>query len=80
MHLGKDVENRSRRILGFGPILIQASLTVEREGGKMGLDPGLGLLHVDQRSRDSLSCDLMEAVRSKVDAYVLDQLQSRTFK
>ena len=46
----------------------------------MGLDPGLGLLHVDQRSRDSLSCDLMEAVRSKVDAYVLDQLQSRTFK
>jgi len=38
----------------------------------LGLDPGLGVLHLDSRSRDSLACDLMEPVRSVVDAYLLD--------
>ena len=38
----------------------------------LGLDPGLGVLHSDSRSRDSFACDLMEAVRPQVDAYVLD--------
>jgi CRISPR-associated endonuclease Cas1 len=40
----------------------------------LGLDPGLGLLHVDQESRDSLAADLMEPIRPQVDAYVLDRL------
>ena len=38
----------------------------------LGLDPGIGLMHVDTDARDSLACDLMEAVRPLVDAYVLD--------
>jgi CRISPR-associated endonuclease Cas1 len=38
----------------------------------LGLDPGLGLLHVDTTARDSLACDLMEPVRPQVDAYLLD--------
>jgi CRISPR-associated endonuclease Cas1 len=38
----------------------------------LGLDPGLGVMHVDSKSRDSLASDLMEPVRPKVDAYVLD--------
>jgi CRISPR-associated protein Cas1 len=38
----------------------------------LGLDPGLGLLHFDYRNRDSLACDLMEPIRPKVDAYLLD--------
>jgi CRISPR-associated endonuclease Cas1 len=45
----------------------------------MGLDPGMGLLHADQRSRDSLACDLMETVRPAVDAYVLELLERRMF-
>ncbi len=40
----------------------------------LGLDPGLGVLHNDLRSRDSLACDLMEPVRPQVDAYLLDWL------
>ena len=40
----------------------------------LGLDPGLGFLHVDTQTRDSLACDLMEPVRPQVDAYVLDWL------
>ena len=39
---------------------------------ELGLDPGIGLMHVDSPSRDSLACDLMEPVRPIIDAYVLD--------
>jgi CRISPR-associated endonuclease Cas1 len=45
----------------------------------VGLDPGIGVLHADQRSRDSLACDVMEAVRPQVDAYLLDLLTNHTF-
>src|SRR2546422_764129 len=38
----------------------------------LGLDPGIGVLHVDTDARDSLACDLMEAVRPQVDAYLFD--------
>jgi len=38
----------------------------------LGLDPGLGVLHVDTPNRDSLACDLMEPVRPEIDAFVLD--------
>ncbi len=38
----------------------------------LGLDPGLGVLHFDSRTRDSLACDLMEPVRPQIDAYLLD--------
>lgn len=44
-----------------------------------GLDPGLGVLHADQKSRDSLALDVMEAVRPEVDAYVLALLRSSVF-
>jgi len=37
----------------------------------LGLDPGIGLMHVDTDARDRLACDLMEPVRPLVDAYVL---------
>jgi len=38
----------------------------------LGLDPGIGVLHLDTPNRDSLACDLMEPVRPEVDAFVLD--------
>jgi CRISPR-associated protein Cas1 len=38
----------------------------------LGLDPGLGFLHLDTANRDSLACDLMEPIRPMVDAYLLD--------
>jgi len=45
----------------------------------IGLDPGLGFVHADQRNRDSFACDVMEAARPAVDAFVLDYLRSRAF-
>jgi CRISPR-associated endonuclease Cas1 len=41
----------------------------------LGLDPGLGFIHVDTPARDSLGCDLMEAIRPQVDSYALALLQ-----
>jgi CRISPR-associated protein Cas1 len=40
----------------------------------MGLDPGIGVLHADTANRDSLACDIMEPIRPKCDAFVLDWL------
>jgi CRISPR-associated endonuclease Cas1 len=37
----------------------------------VGLDPGIGVLHVDTNARDSLASDLMEPARPHVDAYLL---------
>jgi CRISPR-associated endonuclease Cas1 len=42
---------------------------------ELGLDPGIGFLHSDTRTRDSLACDLMEPIRPQVDAYLLDWLR-----
>lgn len=44
----------------------------------LGLDPGLGVLHVDTPARDSLACDLMEPARPQVDAYVLNWITKET--
>jgi CRISPR-associated endonuclease Cas1 len=46
----------------------------------LGLDPGIGVLHNDLRSRDSLACDLMEPIRPQVDGYLLDWLTQGPLK
>jgi hypothetical protein len=44
-----------------------------------GMCPTLGVLHADQRNRDSLALDAMEPVRGDVDAFLLDLLEDRIF-
>jgi CRISPR-associated endonuclease Cas1 len=46
----------------------------------MGLLPEIGLLHVDTPYRDSLVFDIMEPTRPKVDAFVLNWLQSEPLR
>jgi CRISPR-associated endonuclease Cas1 len=46
----------------------------------LGLDPGIGVLHSDLRSRDSLAADLMEPVRPKVDELFLDLVTREQFR
>jgi len=46
----------------------------------VGLDPGMGMLHVDAPARDSLACDIMEAVRPSVDAWLLDWIMREPFR
>lgn len=45
----------------------------------LGLDPGLGFIHADVPTRDSLALDLIEAIRPTIDAHVLDLAHHRTF-
>lgn len=45
-----------------------------------GLDPGMGVLHVDTPARDSLACDLQEVLRPQVDAFLLDWITRETLK
>ncbi len=46
---------------------------------RLGLDPGLGCLHLDAAGRDSLALDIIEPLRPKVDAFVLALVAERTF-
>jgi hypothetical protein len=46
----------------------------------MGLDPGLGFLHFDEATRDSLAYDIMEPVRPMVDGFVLNWIRRAPVK
>jgi CRISPR-associated protein Cas1 len=46
----------------------------------LGLDPGLGLMHMDAQARDSLACDLIEPIRPMVDEYVLRWLTQQPLR
>lgn len=46
----------------------------------VGLDPGLGILHLDKYARDSFALDLMEGARPQVDAYLLDLIEGHRFR
>ena len=46
----------------------------------LGLDPGLGVLHVDAQFRDSLAFDVMEPIRPTIDAYLLEWIRRETLK
>jgi CRISPR-associated endonuclease Cas1 len=46
----------------------------------LGLDPGMGLLHLDTRGRQSMALDLLEPVRPMVERFLLDLVATRTFR
>ncbi len=46
----------------------------------LGLDRGMGVLHNDLRSRDSLACDLIEPIRPQADSYLLGWLARAPLK
>lgn len=62
--------NPANAILNYLYALLESEARLA--AAALGLDPGLGVLHVDTQARDSLACDLMEAVRPQVDGYLLD--------
>jgi CRISPR-associated endonuclease Cas1 len=74
---GRKAANPANALLNYLYAMLEAEARIALL--ILGLDPGMGLLHTDQPGRDSLACDLMEAVRPAVDGYVLELLQTRTF-
>jgi hypothetical protein len=74
----RKATNPANAILNYLYAILEAEARIAAL--TMGLDPGMGVMHADQRGRDSLACDLMEPVRPSVDAYVLDLFHHRAFK
>jgi CRISPR-associated endonuclease Cas1 len=56
-------------------LYVEATLTLRT----IGLDPRIGVFHVEIIGRNSLACDIMEAVRPEVDRWVLTYLRERVF-
>ena len=73
--LATDPANAS---LNYLYALLEAEATIACHA--LGLDPGLGVLHADTPSRDSLALDVMEPARPSVDRYVLDLLRNHVFR
>ena len=61
---------------------LYALLEAERRlaSAALGLDPEMGVLHMDKPTRDSFACDLMETIRPDVDAYVLNWITRQPLK
>ena len=88
----KSFGSRTSPISGFSPRLAANPLNailnylyavLESEArlaaNAVGLDPGIGFLHLDHDKRSSLACDLMEPVRPDVDAFLFDWVSSKPF-
>ena len=69
--------NPANAILNYLFALIEAEASLACHA--VGLDPGIGLLHADQKARDSLALDLMEPIRPEAERYLLDLL-TNTFR
>ena len=72
----RNATNPAGATLNYLYRLIEAETTLALHA--VGLDPGIGVFHTDQRDRDSLTLDAMEALRPIADAYVLALLTQRT--
>lgn len=70
--------NPANAVLNYAYSLLEAESRLA--AAAMGLDPNLGFLHHDMPNRDSLSCDLMEAVRPEVDAWLVDWITKDTLR
>jgi CRISP-associated protein Cas1 len=69
----RDATDPFNAMLNYCYTLLEVETRVACE--TTGLDPDLGLLHVDDRLRESFIYDLLEPLRSKSDEWVLELLQ-----
>lgn len=75
---GRLAVNPANALLNYLYALLESETTLACSAA--GLDPGVGVLHVDSRTRASLALDLMEAVRPEVDRYLLDLIEGHVFR
>jgi CRISPR-associated endonuclease Cas1 len=73
----RNAANPANAILNYLYRLAEAEATVAL--ATLGLDPGIGIWHGDTAGRDSLTLDVLEAIRPRVDEYLLQIIAERTF-
>lgn len=74
----RGAANPINALLNYLYALLEVETTIGCQ--TVGLDPGVGILHADQRNRDSMALDIMEAARPAVDEKVLRILAKQRFK
>ncbi len=74
----RRAERPTNAILNYVFSLLEAEAVMACHA--VGIDPGMGLIHLDSRARQSMALDLIEPVRPEAEAFVLDLLASRTFR
>jgi CRISPR-associated endonuclease Cas1 len=72
----RNATNPAGALLNYLTALAEAEATIALHA--VGLDPGIGIFHTDQRDRDSLALDVIEALRPHLEAYLLALLTQRT--
>jgi CRISPR-associated endonuclease Cas1 len=70
--------NPANAILNYLYALLESEARLA--AAALGLDPGLGVLHVDISNRDSLALDILEPIRAQIDAYVVDWITSQPLR
>ncbi len=75
---GRRAINPVNAMLNYLYALLEAEARIAAIA--VGLDPGLGILHLDKKARDSFALDVMESCRPAVDTYVLDLLEGHVFR
>lgn len=78
MSSNRKAERPTNAILNYLYALLEVEAILACQ--VVGLDPGLGLVHADAKGRSSFALDLLEPIRPRVDAYVLDLIARRTFR
>jgi CRISPR-associated endonuclease Cas1 len=73
----RDAADPINALLNYGYALAEAECRLAAQA--VGLDPGLGIVHTDQKNRDSLALDLLEPIRPIVERQVLQLLDRRHF-
>jgi CRISPR-associated endonuclease Cas1 len=70
--------NPANSILNYMYALLESESRLA--AAAVGLDPGIGFMHVDTDSRDSLALDIMEVARPNVDVFLLDWIMSQPLR
>jgi CRISPR-associated protein Cas1 len=74
----RDATDPFNAVLNYAYTLLEVETRIACEA--TGLDPDLGLIHLDDRLRESFVYDLLEPLRSKADVWVLELLRKQTMR
>jgi len=74
----RDATDPFNAVLNYAYTLLEVETRIACEA--TGLDPDLGLIHVDDRLRESFIYDLLEPLRSKADVWALELLRKQTMR
>lgn len=77
-HSPRNAADPINALLNYGYALAEAECRLAALAVR--LDPALGILHTDQKGRDSFALDLLETLRPVVEQHVLQLIDGRTFR